>query len=535
MPDFLQDSSLIRAVDLAPRAGTRALAERRHAHPARRFLSGRSIRARLCSVDDRKPPWDCRKRNPLSTQDLFDLPENVVGEIIDGRLVTHPRPAPRHARAYSSLGFELGGPFDQARNGPGGWWILDEPELHLLQHVLVPTLPAGGANACRDYPRPPGSISPPTGCARSCRPRRRASTVRKSCRSTPRRGETRLARRSRSAHPGGLREPRRPMAIACRSRRRRGRFAAAIRRHQLRARGAVGGLSESMRLASGAARAVEEAARPGWQARLTLGFERRGERTLLAHCEHHGPLRVQKALYPEGPAVCQAIVLHPPGGIAGGDRLEIVLAAGPGAHAQLTTPGAGKWYRSGGRRARQSLHVRVDEQAIVEWLPQETIVFDGAEARCRRGSNWPPVPCTVAGKSSAWGERPPASVSATATSTWRRASSRPGGRCGSSAAVCAAVRRGWQRRPAWRPAGQRDAAARRRAVERNGSRRAARCRSPPGLRTGVTALPDVLVARCLAPGREPAKRLVGRGLEALAAGGAGQASRAAAHLEYLIC
>ncbi len=73
-------------------------------------------------------------------EDLFALPGNLVGEIINGRLVTHPRPAPRHARASSSLGFELGGPFDQARNGPGGWWILDEPELHLVHHVLVPDI-----------------------------------------------------------------------------------------------------------------------------------------------------------------------------------------------------------------------------------------------------------------------------------------------------------------------------------------------------------------------------------------------------------
>ena len=73
-------------------------------------------------------------------EDLFDLPEHVVGEIIAGRLVTHPRPAPKHARAYSGLGIELGGPYDHGRNGPGGWWILDEPELHLGSDILVPDL-----------------------------------------------------------------------------------------------------------------------------------------------------------------------------------------------------------------------------------------------------------------------------------------------------------------------------------------------------------------------------------------------------------
>lgn len=73
-------------------------------------------------------------------EDLFDLPEHLVGEIINGRLVTHPRPAPRHARAYSSLGEELMGPYDKGRNGPGGWWILDEPEIHLAGDILVPDL-----------------------------------------------------------------------------------------------------------------------------------------------------------------------------------------------------------------------------------------------------------------------------------------------------------------------------------------------------------------------------------------------------------
>jgi Uma2 family endonuclease len=77
---------------------------------------------------------------PAIYEDLLDLPENLVGEIINGRLVTHPRPAPRHAHASSMLGSEIAGPFNKGRGGPGGWWILDEPELHLGAHVLVPDL-----------------------------------------------------------------------------------------------------------------------------------------------------------------------------------------------------------------------------------------------------------------------------------------------------------------------------------------------------------------------------------------------------------
>lgn len=72
--------------------------------------------------------------------DLFDLPENLVGEIIHGQLITHPRPAPRHALASSSMGDELISPFQKGRGGPGGWWILFEPELHLGPHILVPDL-----------------------------------------------------------------------------------------------------------------------------------------------------------------------------------------------------------------------------------------------------------------------------------------------------------------------------------------------------------------------------------------------------------
>ena len=120
---------------------------------------------------------------------------------------------------------------------------------------------------------------------------------------------------------------------------------------------------------------------PTWLASLHLRFAREGERSLLRENRHIGPLRVQRALYPEGPEVCQTIVLHPPSGIAGGDHLTIAAHVEAGAHAQLTTPGAGKWYRSAGLDASQRIELVAEESATLEWLPQETIVFDGAQAR----------------------------------------------------------------------------------------------------------------------------------------------------------
>jgi Uma2 family endonuclease len=77
---------------------------------------------------------------PATYQDVLDAPEHMVAELIDGALHLQPRPATRHARASSTLGVEIGGPFDRSRGGPGGWWILDEPELHLGANVLVPDL-----------------------------------------------------------------------------------------------------------------------------------------------------------------------------------------------------------------------------------------------------------------------------------------------------------------------------------------------------------------------------------------------------------
>ncbi|HCJ29908.1 MAG TPA: urease accessory protein [Pseudomonas sp.] len=118
---------------------------------------------------------------------------------------------------------------------------------------------------------------------------------------------------------------------------------------------------------------------PHWQAELELGYARVGEVTRPVLRRHKGPLRVQKHLYAEGSEVCQHIIVHPPGGIAGGDRLDINVHLGSHAWAQLTSPGAAKWYRAAGP-AHQTLTLRVEAGATLEWLPQETIVYAAAQA-----------------------------------------------------------------------------------------------------------------------------------------------------------
>jgi urease accessory protein len=115
-----------------------------------------------------------------------------------------------------------------------------------------------------------------------------------------------------------------------------------------------------------------------WKASLSLDFQCVNDKTVLAERRSDGPLVVQKPLYPEGPQLCHAIVVHPPGGIAGGDELSINLKSGKDSCALLTTPGAGKWYRSAGPWAKQKLLFAVDGN--LEWLPRETVVFDGALA-----------------------------------------------------------------------------------------------------------------------------------------------------------
>ena len=124
---------------------------------------------------------------------------------------------------------------------------------------------------------------------------------------------------------------------------------------------------------------VSGVARDHWRARLTLGFADDRGTTRLVERSHFGPLRVQKPLYPEHASVCHAIVVHTPGGVVGGDQLAITASVGADAHAFVTTPGAAKWYRANGHVSRQDIRLDIADAASLEWLPQETIFFNGAD------------------------------------------------------------------------------------------------------------------------------------------------------------
>lgn len=117
-------------------------------------------------------------------------------------------------------------------------------------------------------------------------------------------------------------------------------------------------------------------AAPGWRAALELEFAQRAGSTYLAKRRHVGPLLVQRPFHPEG-AVCHTYLVHPPGGVVGGDELQLEVRVGPAAHALLTTPAATKFYRSAGPLAQQVQRLCVEDGAL-EWLPQETIFYSGA-------------------------------------------------------------------------------------------------------------------------------------------------------------
>jgi len=118
----------------------------------------------------------------------------------------------------------------------------------------------------------------------------------------------------------------------------------------------------------------------GWSAHLQLRFVQRAGTTRLGAWKHFGPLLVQRPFYPEG-APCHVYVLHPPGGIVAGDRLELDIQLETGSHALLTMPGASKFYRSIGPTARLTQRFHLAAGSTLEWLPQDSIFFSGARAR----------------------------------------------------------------------------------------------------------------------------------------------------------
>ena len=116
-----------------------------------------------------------------------------------------------------------------------------------------------------------------------------------------------------------------------------------------------------------------------WHAQLRLDYSVEAGRTVARH-SHSGPLRILQSLYPEGGTVCHNVLVHPPGGLVGGDTLDIKVHAQSGSHALITTPGATRFYRSDGPSASQTTHLRVDDGARLEWLPLEALCYSGCIA-----------------------------------------------------------------------------------------------------------------------------------------------------------
>ena len=118
----------------------------------------------------------------------------------------------------------------------------------------------------------------------------------------------------------------------------------------------------------------------GWLAELELNYAVRRDKTCLVQKKRRGPLTMQRPFYPEG-NICHSYLLHPPGGVVGGDKLKIKLEAQPASHCLITTPGATKFYRSkADLSSEQSQIIHIAENSIVEWLPQQNIFFPGARS-----------------------------------------------------------------------------------------------------------------------------------------------------------
>jgi urease accessory protein len=119
-----------------------------------------------------------------------------------------------------------------------------------------------------------------------------------------------------------------------------------------------------------------------WNATLALDYTHQAGKT-LAHFRHSGPLRILQSLYPEGDAICHNVLVHPPGGLVGGDTLDIDIEAAAGSHGLITTPGASRFYRSEGELALQRTRIRRAAGARLAWLPLEAICYSGCLAENR--------------------------------------------------------------------------------------------------------------------------------------------------------
>ena len=123
-----------------------------------------------------------------------------------------------------------------------------------------------------------------------------------------------------------------------------------------------------------------------WQGSLSLAYRRdqiHGSARTVVHDRHDGPLRVLASLYPETPGICHNVLVHPPGGLVGGDVLDLDVTLAPDTHALITTPGATRFYRSTGAAATQRLHAVLGDGARLEWLPLETLAYSGCIAENR--------------------------------------------------------------------------------------------------------------------------------------------------------
>ena len=119
-----------------------------------------------------------------------------------------------------------------------------------------------------------------------------------------------------------------------------------------------------------------------WNATLALDYTRQADKT-IARFHHNGPLRILQSLYPEGESICHNVIVHPPGGLVGGDTLDMAFTAGTGAHGLVTTPGATRFYRSAGELALQRTDLLLEAGARMEWLPLEAICHSGCVAENR--------------------------------------------------------------------------------------------------------------------------------------------------------